>query len=94
MRMGLKEANQNFSKAMKAVKAGKVVVLTERGKAIARIEPYREADGVEERLQQLIAEGVIREAKRPGPIRDNWKPIKMKKGGSITKTLREIRDEE
>ena len=33
MRMGLREANQNFSKAMKAVKQGKEIVLTERGTA-------------------------------------------------------------
>jgi len=39
MRMGLREANQSFSKAMKAVKQGKEVVLTERGKPIAVIKP-------------------------------------------------------
>ena len=39
MRMGLREANQNFSKAIKAVKQGKEVVLTERGKPIAVIKP-------------------------------------------------------
>jgi antitoxin (DNA-binding transcriptional repressor) of toxin-antitoxin stability system len=35
MRLGLRETNQHFSKAIKAVKAGKEVVLTERGKPIA-----------------------------------------------------------
>ena len=30
MRMGLREANQSFAKAIKAVKAGKEVILTER----------------------------------------------------------------
>jgi prevent-host-death family protein len=39
MRMGLREANQCFSRAMKAVKQGKEVVLTERGKPIAVIKP-------------------------------------------------------
>jgi hypothetical protein len=29
MRMGLREANQSFSKAIKAVKAGKEIVLTD-----------------------------------------------------------------
>ncbi len=37
--MGLREANQNFSKAIKAIKAGKAIVLTERGKPIATITP-------------------------------------------------------
>jgi hypothetical protein len=35
--MGLREANQNFSKAIKAIKAGKAIVLTKRGKPIATI---------------------------------------------------------
>ena len=37
MRIGLREANQQFSKAIKAVKAGEEVVLTERGKPVAVI---------------------------------------------------------
>jgi prevent-host-death family protein len=41
MRLGLREANQKFSKAIKAVKAGKEVVLTERGKPIAVIKPLK-----------------------------------------------------
>jgi prevent-host-death family protein len=36
--MGLREAKQSFSKAIKAVKAGKDVILTERGKPIAVIK--------------------------------------------------------
>ena len=39
MKMGLREANQNFSKAIKAIKSGKAIVLTERGKPIATITP-------------------------------------------------------
>ncbi|MGH9257788.1 MAG: type II toxin-antitoxin system Phd/YefM family antitoxin [Vicinamibacterales bacterium] len=31
MRLGLREANQRFSKAVKAVRAGKEVILTDRG---------------------------------------------------------------
>ncbi len=38
MRIGLREANQRFSKAIKAVKAGQEVILTERGKPIAVIK--------------------------------------------------------
>ena len=47
MRMGLREANQSFSKAMKAVKQGKEVVLTERGKPIAVIKPFEPKEGQE-----------------------------------------------
>ena len=54
MRMGLREANQQFSKAIKAVKAGREVVLTERGKPIAVIKPlpqYKNVDAVIRRLE-------------------------------------------
>ena len=46
MRMGLREANQSFSKAIKAVKAGKDVILTERGKPIAGLGGYQMFDSL------------------------------------------------
>ena len=92
MKMGLREANQNFSKAMKAVKAGQVVVLTDRGRPVATIQPIRSAASEEEAIRQLIEEGRLRPANDPGPIRDRWKPLETK-GASIGKALREIRDE-
>lgn len=39
MRLGLREANQQFSKAIRAVRAGQEVLLTERGRPIAVITP-------------------------------------------------------
>jgi prevent-host-death family protein len=39
MKLGLREANQRFSKVIKAVRAGKEVVLTDRGCPIAVIKP-------------------------------------------------------
>jgi prevent-host-death family protein len=51
--MGLREANQNFSKAIKAVKAGNVVVLTERGNPIATIQPYRKAANDEDAANEM-----------------------------------------
>ena len=38
MKLGLREANQHFSKAIKAVRGGKEVILTERGRPIAIIK--------------------------------------------------------
>ena len=37
MRLGLREANQKFSQAIKAVRQGQEVVLTDRGKPFAVI---------------------------------------------------------
>ncbi len=55
MRMGLREANQQFSKAMKAVKAGKEVILTERGKSIAVIKPLEQAIGEDATIRRVVA---------------------------------------
>jgi prevent-host-death family protein len=93
MRMGLREANQRFSQAIKAVKAGKDVVLTERGKPIAVIKPLRSEKDANSILRQLEAEGVLRrgsKSRKPMPVWHN--PVRIK-GSSIAKTIGEERDE-
>jgi prevent-host-death family protein len=42
MRLGLREANQRFSQTIKAVRAGKEVILTDRGNPIAVITPIKD----------------------------------------------------
>ena len=95
MRMGLREANQHFSRAIKAVKAGREVVLTERGTPVAIIKPLRPtspADPVEAALQRMAAEGRARLAEIPGPMPvRRWKPLRIK-GVSLSQALREDRD--
>jgi prevent-host-death family protein len=92
MRMGLREANQHFSRAVKAVKAGREVVLTERGRPIAVIKPLHAIGSVDAAIQRLAGEGRLRLAQTPGPIRRRgWKPIRTK-GPPLSQTLREDRD--
>jgi len=91
--MGLREANQNFSKAMKAVKAGKVVILTERGNPIATIQPYKMAATDHDAIVHLEQDGILRPNPKADVIRDNRMPIPVK-GVSLSKTLRKLRDEE
>ena len=79
MRMGLREANQRFSKAIKAVKAGKEVVLTERGKPIAVIKPLKPIEDEQAIVDRLEAEGIL----RSGP----------KSGKPMSQTISEERDE-
>jgi prevent-host-death family protein len=93
MRMGLREANQSFSKAMKAVKQGKEVVLTERGKPIAVIKPLEPNEDRDAIIQRLEAEGLLRPALKRGPMpRPTWKAIRVK-GKPVSQTIREERDE-
>ena len=93
MRMGLREANQSFSKAIKAVKEGKEVVLTERGKPIAVIKPLAKEDNLETTVQRLEAEGLLRPALKRGPLpKPTWKPVRVK-GKLMSQTVSDEREE-
>lgn len=93
MRMGLREANQRFSKAIKAVKAGQEVVLTERGEAIAVIKPLGKRKNLGAKIRQLEAEGFLRPAARRGrmPL-VGWKPVRLR-GKPLSETISQERDE-
>ena len=93
MRMGLREANQSFSKAIKAVKAGKDVVLTERGKPVAVIKPIKAEKDANSIVRQLEAEGVLRRGSKSGTPMPAWRAPVPIKGKSIAKTISEERDE-
>src|SRR5438445_10061392 len=97
MRCGLREANQNFSRLIKAVRRSEEVVLTDRGKPfarLARIKPRKtrnEDEDLDELLDRLAAEGKVTRATKKGPL-PPVKPIKLKSGKSIVEALREERD--
>jgi prevent-host-death family protein len=79
MRVGLREANQNFSRLMQAVRRGTEVVLTDRGRPVARLIPIA-AEPVTETaaalLRRLEEEGLLRRATKTGPL-PAWKPRKI-----------------
>jgi prevent-host-death family protein len=79
MRLGLREANQRFSKAIKAVRAGKEVVLTERGRPIAVIKPINAETAQETALRALVDE-------------PSWRPVKVK-GKPISQTIIDDRED-
>jgi prevent-host-death family protein len=93
MKLGLREANQQFSKAMKAVRAGKEVVLTERGRPIAVIKPIKEADTQEAALRQMADEGLITLPSRRGPMPSpRWRPVKVT-AGPLARTIIDDRED-
>jgi antitoxin (DNA-binding transcriptional repressor) of toxin-antitoxin stability system len=92
MRMGLREANQRFSKAIQAVKAGHDVVLTERGTPVAVIKALPSTSKFEAAIAKMIGDGRLIGPHHPRPIRRRgWRPIRMK-GKPLSVTLREDRD--
>ena len=93
MRLGLRAANQYFSKAIKAVKAGQEVILTNRGKPVAVIKPLPQDDSEHAVIRRLEAEGLLRPALKRGPMPEpRWKPICIS-GRPLSETIEEERDE-
>lgn len=89
MRMGLREANQRFSRAIKAVRAGQEVVLTERGKPIAVITPVA-VPARDPMLRRLEEVGVVHGPTKRPPM-PQWTPRRLR-GAPVSQTIREERD--
>ena len=95
MRLGLREANQHFSRAIRAVRAGKEIVLTERGHPIAVITPLKpnQEDPHTTALQAMADEGLITPAARKGPMPPpRWRPVKVK-GKPLSQTIIDERED-
>lgn len=91
MQFGLREANQQFSRLMKAVRSGKEVLLTERGKPLAVVRPIRRNSDTESIIERLETAGLLRPAARRASL-PSWKP-RVVRGVPLSKTVREERDE-
>jgi len=93
MRLGLREANQRFSKAIRAVRAGEEVVLTERGRTIAVIKPLTNEQGEDAALRAMADAGLLTLAakRRPMPA-PRWRPVKVK-GKPLSQTVLEDRED-
>lgn len=70
MEVGVRELRDNLSRYLDRVRSGEEMVVTDRGRAIARVLPM----GTDRVLDQLIADGVVTPARKqsrrlPRPIR-------------------------
>lgn len=93
MKLGLREANQHFSRAIRAVRAGKEVVLTERGHAIAVITPIKERDNLKASIQAMVDDGFLTPAARKGRTpAPRWRPVKVK-GKPLSQTVIDDRED-
>ena len=90
MRMGLREVNQHFSKAIKAVKSDQEVVLTDRGKPIAVIKPLESSSKEEAIVRRMEEESLLRAASKRQPL-PPWTPRPVK-GRPLSHTIREEHD--
>jgi prevent-host-death family protein len=82
MDVGIRELRADLSRWVKRARAGEEVVVTDRGKPVARLVAV---DG-ERKIDRLIREGVVRPAPRPwkGPLP---KPIKIEGVESLSEIV-------
>jgi prevent-host-death family protein len=93
MKVGLREANQQFSRAVRAVRAGKEVILTDRGHPIAVIKPIKSEDPETAALRAMADEGLITLPRRRGPLPpQQWRPPRVT-GKTVSKTVIEERED-
>jgi prevent-host-death family protein len=91
MQIGLREANQRFSRLIKAVRGGREVLLTERGRPLAVVKPVQGGDETQSAIQRLEAAGFLRPARKQARL-PVWSPRRVR-GTAVSKTIREERDE-
>jgi len=90
-RVGVKELKNRLTQYLRRTKQGEEVVVTERGKPIALIQPIRSAEkpvSLEARLAKLAAQGVV-----TLPTHKPLKEVRLVKisGRPISRTILEDR---
>ena len=67
------EVTEDFALALRAMKAGKQVVLTEQGVPVGTIQPIRPASAEEEQtILEMIDSGDLRLTRKSGTVKE-WK---------------------
>jgi prevent-host-death family protein len=89
--VGCRELKTRLGTYMRHVKAGATIIVTERGRPIAELRPVAAGAGLEERLYQLAARGLVsREVRESSPLID-FRPIVTAQ--SVSQALVEERDD-
>jgi prevent-host-death family protein len=88
-RASITEAKNNLSALIDSVKGGSPVLIVDRGRPVARLEPvHGTAPSDDSRLTRLVRDGIVRPAKAgiPKSIVATHPP-RAKKGSSIVRAL-------
>jgi prevent-host-death family protein len=89
------EAKNNLSALIDGLKGGSAVLIVDRGRPVARLEPVTaDLDAAEGRLLRLVREGIVRPRRgEPPPTLFSQPPPRTKAGSSAVKALLEERRE-
>ena len=87
---GVAKLKASLSAYLERVKAGEEIIVTEHGKPIAMVVPFRDpaAEG-DSRLQRLYAAGIMKPPKDPTPLPQSFwdNRVKLKSGVSVLDAL-------
>jgi prevent-host-death family protein len=88
------EAKNNLSALIDGVKGGRSVLIVDRGRPVARLEPVGDATDDDGRLARLVRDGIVRPARDAG-LKEMvaTKPPRARKGASGVRALLEERRE-
>jgi prevent-host-death family protein len=88
-RASISETKNNLSALIDGVKGGSPVLIVDRGRPVARLEPVGGADSTDDaRLAHLVREGIVRPARRVVPkALIATKPPEPSKGASVVRAL-------
>jgi prevent-host-death family protein len=87
-RASITEAKNNLSALIDSVKGGTPVLIVDRGRPVARLEPVSRIGSGDDRLARLIREGVVRPARRAAPKALFFsRPPRAKPGASGVRAL-------
>jgi len=89
-KVGSRELKNRLGRYLRAVRAGRTLIITDRGKPVATLAPPDEASletNLQARLKELEAQGLIRLGKHP---LGKFRPVKIK-GKPISQTIIEDR---
>jgi prevent-host-death family protein len=75
--IGVRELHDQLSRYVRHAADGGEVIVTMRGRPVARLTPLRSADP----LAGLRARGLIREPTGPKPRTKDWEPIRLEGSG-------------
>ena len=91
----ISEAKNNLSALIDRVKGGSPVLIVDRGRPVARLEPVSDVQSDDDgRLARLVRAGIVRPARgsvSPSALRGD--PPRAKKGASALRALLEDRRE-
>ncbi len=86
--VGMRELSQRTARVLARVRAGETVEITDRGKTVARIVP-----ATSDRYEQLVAAGIVRQAKRPFDPKHLPEPAANPTGRASEEWLADLRGE-